>query len=667
MKRKPWVVLVRFALLVGLFFGITSDGESAAIWTNRSDGFWRDGTNWSRGAAPNLGLGSTLITNASSKTVTFDAAVPEANRFINSLTLAAPAGDTNTLFLQDAGTNSPLVVSNATFNMYRGAHLALSNSSLFVTGRFLSFNVWMGDVTLHSGLLVAREEPLTTNVTVITRIGRTNNANLTINGGLMHVSELLVGESPGSQFGHSLGTVRLRGGELRVSGELSLGESTSCTGLVEITGGELNVQNQLTNVMRVADYGRGELTISNANASVGNVSVARHEGSLGIVTLLSNGVLRCSDDFSIGRFSGGTGTVLVAGGQLLVTNHPIWVGREGVGTLTISNGLVHCESLHLALVPTNTARGRLTLEGGTMLITSNFALGDGTLSTGSVSVVRGDLLVTNALEQAALNIAAGAMSLEGGNVIVDSLIMTNPAGKFTLSSGNLSSRSTRIDNAHPFTVGDGTHAASLNLLGGTHRFANGLVIASNATLTGCGTVVGTITSFGKIATNCGTAGMPPTISQQPVGRTVVQGAAADFSVIATGDPPLTYQWFFGTAPGTIIVGATNPTFSITNAQAAEAGDYRAVVSNSSGSVTSLVATLRVLIPVTITNATLAGTNFTFSWETEHGLDYAVEYKERLEASTWTPLFTRVGDGNLLTVTNAVSPLSPAGFYRVRVE
>jgi hypothetical protein len=148
---------------------------------------------------------------------------------------------------------------------------------------------------------------------------------------------------------------------------------------------------------------------------------------------------------------------------------------------------------------------------------------------------------------------------------------------------------------------------------------------------------------------------------------VVQGAAADFSVIATGDPPLTYQWFFGTAPGTIIVGATNPTFSITNAQAAEAGDYRAVVSNSSGSVTSLVATLRVLNPVTITNATLAGTNFTFSWETEHGLDYAVEYKERLEASTWTPLFTRVGDGNLLTVTNAVSPLSPAGFYRVRVE
>src|SRR6185503_10691961 len=108
------------------------------------------------------------------------------------------------------------------------------------------------------------------------------------------------------------------------------------------------------------------------------------------VRLLSNGVMTCSDDFSIGRFSGGTGLVLVAGGQLLVTNHPIWVGREGVGELLLSNGLVQVESLHVAIVPTNTARGTLTLDGGTLLVTSNFCLGDGALSSGSAFLRGGE-------------------------------------------------------------------------------------------------------------------------------------------------------------------------------------------------------------------------------------------------------------------------------------
>ena len=43
-----------------------------------------------------------------------------------------------------------------------------------------------------------------------------------------------------------------------------------------------------------------------------------------------------------------------------------------------------------------------------------------------------------------------------------------------------------------FTVGNGTSAATLQLPGGTHSFANGLVIANNATLSANSTVVGTV-------------------------------------------------------------------------------------------------------------------------------------------------------------------------------
>jgi len=44
------------------------------------------------------------------------------------------------------------------------------------------------------------------------------------------------------------------------------------------------------------------------------------------------------------------------------------------------------------------------------------------------------------------------------------------------------------------------------------------------------------------------AGIPPSITQQPVSLTVTQGTTATFNVVANGDPPLRYQWyFFGTA------------------------------------------------------------------------------------------------------------------------
>jgi T5SS/PEP-CTERM-associated repeat protein len=666
MKRNPLVVQAVSVALAG-FLGWLNESSGAAIWTNRNDGLWQQGANWSGGLAPHLGLGSTFITNANSKTVTVEAATPVTNLFINSLTLAGPGATTNTLFLKDVGLDKPLVVSNATFNIYRGGALRITNSSLLVTGRFISLNLWMGDVTLESGSLVAREEPVTTNVTVITRIGRTNRATVTVNGGLMQASQMLVGESPGAQFGRSSGTVRVRGGELRVTGELSIADSASCTGIVEVTGGQLTVLNQQTNVMRVADYGWGELMVSNAIASVGNVSVARHDGAFGSVKLLSNGVMTCSDDFSIGRFSGGTGLVLVAGGQLLVTNHPIWVGREGVGELLLSNGLVQVESLHVAIVPTNTARGTLTLDGGTLLVTSNYCQGDAALSLGSATLRGGELLVSNAQHSATLAVVAGTLELSGARVTTDDLVLTNAAGRVTFNSGHWRARSSRVANSAPFVVGDGVHAATLELAGGVHTFANGLVISRNATLSGCGTIVGAVTNFGTIATNCGPAGTAPSLTQQPVSLTVTQGATASFSVVAGGDPPLGYQWRFR-APGASevdLAGATLSTLTFPNAQPNQAGAYRVLVSNSFGAVTSAVAELRVLVSPALGSVAFAAGHLSFSFPSVANLTYSIEYKDQLEAPAWIVLSVQNGTGGIISYTDPGS--AQTRFYRVHVE
>ncbi|HEY0865609.1 MAG TPA: matrixin family metalloprotease [Lacunisphaera sp.] len=83
----------------------------------------------------------------------------------------------------------------------------------------------------------------------------------------------------------------------------------------------------------------------------------------------------------------------------------------------------------------------------------------------------------------------------------------------------------------------------------------------------------------------------PVITTQPVSATVASGGSASFSVTATGATG--YQWTFN---GNNLSGATGATHTISNATAANAGSYRVVVSNGTGSVTSDPATLTVNAP-----------------------------------------------------------------------
>jgi hypothetical protein len=82
----------------------------------------------------------------------------------------------------------------------------------------------------------------------------------------------------------------------------------------------------------------------------------------------------------------------------------------------------------------------------------------------------------------------------------------------------------------------------------------------------------------------------PTITTQPQGQTAAAGSNVQFSVTIAGKPAPTYQWYFN---GTTISGATGSTFSLTNVQSANAGNYTVTATNSAGSVTSNAATLTV--------------------------------------------------------------------------
>jgi hypothetical protein len=82
---------------------------------------------------------------------------------------------------------------------------------------------------------------------------------------------------------------------------------------------------------------------------------------------------------------------------------------------------------------------------------------------------------------------------------------------------------------------------------------------------------------------------PPTILQHPHDLRMVEGGSATLSVV-TADV-VTYQWQFNQGD---IADATNATYTIADAQSADAGNYRVIVSNEAGSTTSSNAVVQVL-------------------------------------------------------------------------
>lgn len=108
-----------------------------------------------------------------------------------------------------------------------------------------------------------------------------------------------------------------------------------------------------------------------------------------------------------------------------------------------------------------------------------------------------------------------------------------------------------------------------------------------------------------------TAGVKaPAIVSQPTSQSVECGGVATLSASATGDGPLSYQWYFGAAP----IGGARFSSLARSGTFANVGDYDVVVINAGGSTTSSVVTLTVTdnAPISLAIGRL-GTNVVVSW------------------------------------------------------
>lgn len=83
----------------------------------------------------------------------------------------------------------------------------------------------------------------------------------------------------------------------------------------------------------------------------------------------------------------------------------------------------------------------------------------------------------------------------------------------------------------------------------------------------------------------------PIVLQGPTNFVTDHNASAQLSVIATGKPPLAYQWWF---EGAVLPGKTNSNLLIASAKTADQGTYIVTVTNVYGAVTSAPAGLTVI-------------------------------------------------------------------------
>jgi len=161
---------------------------------------------------------------------------------------------------------------------------------------------------------------------------------------------------------------------------------------------------------------------------------------------------------------------------------------------------------------------------------------------------------------------------------------------------------------------------------------------------------------GSIPTDSSSRPLPKIIAQ-PQSVNVIVGSAFTLAVSANGFGSLTYQW---RRNGVAINGATSATFSLSNAQHANAGAYDVVLRNASGTTTSAVALVRitpVLEAERLNNGFVA-----IQLLDSRALGWVVETSADLK--TWQRLGAMTYADGLGVFLDATAVGKPQRFYRV---
>ncbi|MFA6560276.1 MAG: PEP-CTERM sorting domain-containing protein [Verrucomicrobiia bacterium] len=286
-------------------------------------------------------------------------------------------------------------------------------------------------------------------------------------------------------------------GVLNVTGDSIVGNSPlASNNLVSVTGsgsvwsssGGLNI-NFAGNSMTIANNGfvSDSIGLIKSNASVmvtGSGSTWSNSSQLTLGVNSHNTSLVIADGAQV--FAAWS---LIGGGIIGATNNTVLV--TGVGA---SWNLA--EFLTISPIGAGTGNNLTITDNGTVKAPSVFV---GASSLSLLTITNGNLYATNAASTGSLEARFGAITLNRGTIITDQLRLTNANSVMNFSAGLLRSGASSVSNGVAFAVGDGVQSATLDLLGGTHTFADGLMLSTNSSLIGSGNIIGSVTNFSIIA------------------------------------------------------------------------------------------------------------------------------------------------------------------------
>jgi fibronectin-binding autotransporter adhesin len=195
----------------------------------------------------------------------------------------------------------------------------------------------------------------------------------------------------------------------------------------------------------------------------------------------------------VGYRGPGSKLIVSDGGTLLSTNTYLGYNSSSSNNSVLVTGTNSLWRVPFIYVGGSGGSNALTVGDSGTVRTTNVGIGTVSSGTNLVTVAGGNLYVTNAAGTAQLTVRRGTFAMTGGTTVVDRFIATNTTGLLDFDGGTLTAKNMNVSNGSVFAIGNGVDAATLNLRGTGHRFANGLSISSNATVNGIGSFTGAVT------------------------------------------------------------------------------------------------------------------------------------------------------------------------------
>ena len=404
---------------------------------------WETGVNWSLNIPPDSGQ-YVFITNfvnavalSRFRTVLVDSttAASPLTMTVSNLTVAGVgsfSGSHNNLFLNNAGPVTPLVVENSLTISANGT-VNITNSTLVVEGGlFIDNGLFLNTGTLGTDALAC--DIFCFAVGALTVVGQNGSGSVTMTDGRWDSGPVQLGSSL-----TTFGTLTISGGSVTMEGStfVTLVPLNIANGTVWLTGGALDISG--IPEIGSAPGEAGQMIVSNGTWT-GDTTVYIGAGG-GTGTLTIEGSALYQIQFFVGVGSNSHGAVVMDGGTALITHCKL--GYDSFGQMTVSNGTALTSDLYLGW--NAGSAGTLTVVGGTYNVNDAMYLSPADCSaTGVVFISGGSLNVTNSTGTAILQVNSGTLTLSGGTLRVDKLVLTNCA-HFVHTGGTLIYGSVMLD------------------------------------------------------------------------------------------------------------------------------------------------------------------------------------------------------------------------------